>query len=360
MRFKGRVRFDGKGSDDLDVMVEVDDSHVRLLSGDESLGRWCLADVVANRRVANEFELDLDGEVVTFLADDQVNFAYGAVQQMAEGWARYHSMNPVRRRRAVGAARRGNEPSRLGEVRRTLVAAREELRRLPAAATETAAPPDEMETASDPAEEPSRQPAPSESEPELETAEEGLWARVERVSAGTAPEVRAVEEVEQEEPRQTPIRGRPRLAGRLPRIDTLSGVRRSDSEAVESEPGRIPEPESEPEPEPESEPEPEPESEPEPDSEPDPKPDPKLYEEADDVEADTVANGHRHRRGLDSRAYAGGHHPAETTGIRASMRSLFARSKPPQHEHSFVQTTTLGITRRVCIDCGHVSIGVDD
>src|SRR5690606_35539189 len=113
----------------LDAYVEVSDTHVRLMSGDETLGSWCLADVVAERVVANEFHIDLQGEAITFLADDQVNFAYGAVQAMAEGWARFHSMNVLSRKRAVASARRENQPSRLAEVHRAFGKAKAELNR---------------------------------------------------------------------------------------------------------------------------------------------------------------------------------------------------------------------------------------
>jgi hypothetical protein len=59
-------------------------------------------------------------------------------------------------------------------------------------------------------------------------------------------------------------------------------------------------------------------------------------------------------------AYGDGHHPAETSGLRASMRSVFSRKKTV-HEHSYVESTTVvGITRRVCLECGHVSIGVEE
>jgi hypothetical protein len=59
-------------------------------------------------------------------------------------------------------------------------------------------------------------------------------------------------------------------------------------------------------------------------------------------------------------AYGDGHHPAETSGLRASMRTVFSRKKGP-HEHSYVESTTIvGITRRVCLECGHVSIGVEE
>ncbi|MGH8912282.1 MAG: hypothetical protein ACRDVD_07195, partial [Acidimicrobiia bacterium] len=73
MRFQGKVRFPDREAADLDVIVEVTETHVRLASGDESLGSWCLSDVVAHRVVANEFELDLEGEIIQFVAEDQVN-----------------------------------------------------------------------------------------------------------------------------------------------------------------------------------------------------------------------------------------------------------------------------------------------
>jgi hypothetical protein len=59
-------------------------------------------------------------------------------------------------------------------------------------------------------------------------------------------------------------------------------------------------------------------------------------------------------------AYADGRHPAETSGLRAGLRSIFSRGKE-EHEHTYVESTTaVGITRRVCLECGHVSIGVKE
>jgi hypothetical protein len=59
-------------------------------------------------------------------------------------------------------------------------------------------------------------------------------------------------------------------------------------------------------------------------------------------------------------AFKDGHHPAETTGLRASVKSIFGRADK-DHEHSYVESTTaVGLTRRVCLECGHVSIGLSD
>lgn len=123
MRFKGRIRFGELETGDLDVVVEVDETHVSARSGNEVLGRWCLADVVAERVVADQFALSLGADQVTFRADDQVKFAYEGIPAMAEGWARFHSANPVLKRRAIALARRENHPSRLEEARQALAQA---------------------------------------------------------------------------------------------------------------------------------------------------------------------------------------------------------------------------------------------
>lgn len=49
----------------------------------------------------------------------------------------------------------------------------------------------------------------------------------------------------------------------------------------------------------------------------------------------------------------------EEAGLRAAIRSLFGKGTKTVHEHSFVESTTaVGIVRRVCLECGYVSIGV--
>lgn len=49
----------------------------------------------------------------------------------------------------------------------------------------------------------------------------------------------------------------------------------------------------------------------------------------------------------------------EDTGLRAAIRALFGKGSKAVHEHSFVESTTaVGIVRRVCLECGYVSIGV--
>lgn len=253
VRFSGRIRFPEAGEDDLGVTIEVTESHVRIRTADQVLGSWCLADVVAKRVVANEFEIDLGGDVLSFVADDQVNFAYGAVQAMAEGWARYHAMNPVKRKAVVAGARRSNEKPRLAETRVALavpVVMIDEPRPAPAAV--------ENENGHDPGErrfdrDLLRPPAPGVGDLTVE----------EPVEPSVGPTVLPV-------PRTVKAAAKPVLG-----------------------------------------------------------------------------------------AFGDGHHPAETSGLRAGMRSVFTRRG--DHDHSYVTSTTaVGITRRVCLDCGHVSIGATE
>lgn len=351
MRFDGRVQFEGV-PDELDVSVEVSDTHIRMLSGDEVLGSWCLADVVANRKVANEFEIELPEETVTFRADDQVNFAYGAVQKMAEGWARYHSMNAIRRGRAVANARRHNEPVRLEAVKQALRDASEALtaanatyvRRLEEQAAGVTPP-----------------------------AGGGFWAKVRDAtgvsldpsfepSDGEGEQVDGDELDRMERMRSSfGRRGLPRLDG-FPHPPVRSVSETDSALPTEARPEDAPDGEEEaPAPWIAPPPPPDPVESPPPVSPAAVETAPPATEPAAD--GSTIAPvrppvGSRAARRLG--AYGDGHHPAETSGIRATMRSMFSRSKAP-HEHSFVKTTTAaGITRRLCLECGQVSIGVTD
>lgn len=295
MRYPGRIRFDD-GAADLDVLVEVTDTHVRFTSGGESIGSWCLADVVAERLVADEFRLDLAGEVIRFQADDQVNFAYGAVQAMAEGWARFHSKHWVTRSRGVAAARRENEPSRIEEVRQAFQFATEDLDRKTEAVERALQRIAEHEAVPPP-------PEPEVSPPDPESVVPPPPAE----KAAPPPE-----EGERRDREEIPGRRRSVPVGRLPRLDTMP--RPATTRPVPA--ARPPRP-------------------------------------ADEAAVEE-------KRELTRSAYADGRHPAETSGLRASMRSMFSRQKD-EHEHSYVESTTaVGITRRVCLECGHVSIGVED
>jgi hypothetical protein len=497
VRFQGKLRFPDQGAADLDVVVEVSDTHVRLSSADESLGSWCLADVVAHRVVANEFELDLQGDTVVFLAEDPINFAYGAVQGMAEGWARYRSMNPVSRRRAVASARRKSEPSRLQDARRVFVAAASRLlvdEPIPVitdvatktngvasdrfvgadevGVDETAGDEDldESEVGDEVAEVAVEETAGDEDLDESEVGDEVAEVGIEEPAAAEVVAGREVvdevAEVEVEESAEddavarvdegvaeqaVPDPSTQVPAGRLPRLNAFPPRVRRSVEASEPEPtekieesaaasGPTEEASSEfttSEDEPvlveptdssdrEAEPEPEEdtadvphavrrkrrrlhaapahdhrraapevdESSGEAPSVADPAPavsptvDPSTPSEPNESAAAEEASETAAARlspvarvawrapdaEPDSRrstpepaerqpllgAFKDGHHPAETTGLRASVKSIFGRADK-DHEHSYVESTTaVGLTRRVCLECGHVSIGVSD
>jgi uncharacterized membrane protein len=476
VRFQGKLRFPDQGAADLDVVVEVSDTHVRLSSADESLGSWCLADVVAHRVVANEFELDLHGDTVVFLAEDPINFAYGAVQGMAEGWARYRSMNPVSRRRAVASARRKSEPPRLQDARRVFVAAGSRLlvdEPVPVitdvvttgdgVAIDRAVGNDEVvdeevagdEVAEVVVEERAADEVVVEEPAGDEVAEVVVEERaadgvvVEEV-AGEVAEESAQDEAAAEEAAPDPSTQVP--AGRLPRLNAFpprvprSAEASSDPEPTEEveESAAASGPTQEALSESTAQ-EHEPEVVEPPDSS-DLEADPELVEDTADVPHAVrrkrrrlhAAPPHDHRRAApevdessgeapsvadptpevrptldpstppgqtespaaeqasetaaarmspvarvawrapdaepDSQrstpepaerrpllgAFKDGHHPAETTGLRASVKSIFGRADK-DHEHSYVESTTaVGLTRRVCLECGHVSIGLSD
>lgn len=97
-------------------MIEGNQAEV-VLEGEESLGRWSLFDVQARRLVSAAFQVELEGEEVTFIADEPIDFAYRGVEEMAEVWARFKSMNIVRRKVAVSRSRNGTRASRIPELR---------------------------------------------------------------------------------------------------------------------------------------------------------------------------------------------------------------------------------------------------
>ncbi|MGH8948765.1 MAG: hypothetical protein ACRDXF_07895, partial [Acidimicrobiia bacterium] len=97
--------------------IVVEEGQTEVFLEGESLGRWSLFDVRAARLVSSAFSLSLDGEEITFIADEPVDFAYKGVDHMAGVWARYKSMTIPRRVVAVGRSRRGTIPSRIPELR---------------------------------------------------------------------------------------------------------------------------------------------------------------------------------------------------------------------------------------------------
>lgn len=118
MKFTGQIRIP-----DLDhpgvpatFLIEGTQAEV-ILEGEESLGRWSLFDVQARRLISAAFQVEIDGEEVTFIADEPMDFAYRGLEEMAAVWARFKAMNIVRRKVAVSRSRSGSRLSRIPELR---------------------------------------------------------------------------------------------------------------------------------------------------------------------------------------------------------------------------------------------------
>lgn len=117
MKFKGQVKIPELDSPGVPAVILIEDPQAELFVEGESLGRWSLVDVRAERLIANAFSLNLDGDEVTFIADDPIDFAYGGVDQMANVWARYKTMTLPRRAVATSRSRKGVKPSRIADLR---------------------------------------------------------------------------------------------------------------------------------------------------------------------------------------------------------------------------------------------------
>ncbi|MCZ6519823.1 MAG: hypothetical protein O6853_08520, partial [Actinobacteria bacterium] len=121
MKFTGQIRVPEVDHPGVPATFLIDDVQVEVILEDESLGRWSLYDVHAQRLVSSAFQVVLAGEEITFIADDPIDFAYAGVEHMAEVWARFKSMNIARRSVAVRRSRRGTQPSRISEIRDAMV-----------------------------------------------------------------------------------------------------------------------------------------------------------------------------------------------------------------------------------------------
>lgn len=340
------------------MILKVEDVHVEItLEGGETLGRWSLYDVHARRLIASAFELTLAGEEVTFLADDPIDFAYRGVEHMAEAWARLKAKNVARRAVAVRRSRRATLPSRIGE--------------LGGAMTDTV----REFTGLAPASEPEPLPGAS-AVVEAPSPERVLEPAVAPEPVDSA-EVRAL------------VEERRRLEAERRRLGEerrkLVEERRKAEEVLEKLRAKVePEPEPEPvatEPEPvaaEPEPvaaEPEPEPEPEPDltaAEPEP-----VAAEPEPVEIPlaTLADGPREvvvdLKDLEDaevpavdgesgpETAIAGAAPAKT-GLMGAVRAAFTRSSR-NHAHVFAEAPGgMGIVRKICVECGYVSISTED
>ena len=121
MKFSGELKFPEIDHPGVPVDFIIEESQAELFVGGESLGRWSLYDVHARRLVASAFQIDLDGNEVTFVADDPIDFAYRGVEHMAEAWAKIKSKGLATRSLAVRKSRKGTSPSRIEDMKSAMV-----------------------------------------------------------------------------------------------------------------------------------------------------------------------------------------------------------------------------------------------
>ena len=112
MQFKGSVRTPGDRDPGVRVVLEIDEYHLEIKRDSELIGRYYLADVEVARDIAERFILFLGDDEIEFLADDALQFAYGGVTAMQEGWLAAQKRKRRHRRAAEDAARRkdGSRP----------------------------------------------------------------------------------------------------------------------------------------------------------------------------------------------------------------------------------------------------------
>ena len=106
MQFKGSVRAPGDKDPGVRVVLEIDEYHLEIRRDSELIGRYYLADVEVARDIAERFILFLGDDEVEFLADDALQFAYGGVTAMQDGWLSAQKRKRRHRRAAEDAARR--------------------------------------------------------------------------------------------------------------------------------------------------------------------------------------------------------------------------------------------------------------
>jgi hypothetical protein len=359
-----------------------------------------LFDVQASRLVSAAFSVSLDGDEITFIADEPVDFAYKGVDHMAEAWARYKAMTLPRRMVAVGRSRRGTRPSRVAELRQAMLANLEnqgvadwdpsaEVGEA-AEAIAIATPPPVVAPPPPPAPLPpppptaaapvvpavDEPPTPVEPQPPAEVQSipirpgPGVVARP-KASPRPAPEVDPTD-IFQPEPA---VAGVPESIEMEP-VDDLEAVPAEMSEP-ELEPLQVHEPAADLEPA--SDLEPAAELEPEPATAPEV---PELVRELLDTSSDDDHEETPKRLVVDLGAFEVPPAPdpepvvappeprqpalaatapvPDKSGIFGAVRAAFVRNKG-SHIHEFVEAPGgIGIHRNICNECGYISIGVSE
>ncbi|MGB8360557.1 MAG: hypothetical protein WCE80_04090, partial [Acidimicrobiia bacterium] len=117
MKFPGELKFPDLDHPGVPVHFLIEGNQAELMLEGESLGRWSLYDIRADRLIASAFQVDLAGTEITFVADDPIDFAYRGVEHMAKAWAAMKAKRPGARGIAVSRSRKGTMPSRIDEIR---------------------------------------------------------------------------------------------------------------------------------------------------------------------------------------------------------------------------------------------------
>ena len=401
MRFTGQVRVPEVDHPGVPAIFLVEDGQAEVLLDGESLGRWSLFDVHASRLVSSAFSVSLDGEEITFIADEPVDFAYKGVDHMAEAWARYKAMTIPRRMVAVGRSRRGTRTSRIPELRDAMLAnlevyaatvvdtpnGVEEPEVVERPIRFTPRPESRIVEAGEPAAGPelvtegSEDPAESgedEAAPLAASLRPGPGLVSRRIPVESVPELDPVEAF-QPEPEPVPV-AEVELEPEPVPVAEVEEIAPEPFAVVEPEPVALvevePEPESEPAPVAEVDWEPvavaeeiaeSPDPEPPAAEEPVPVPGPDVepprrkvvdlgaYEQIDSVTAPTTTLEPREPALAATTAAA-----ADKSGLLGAVRAAFVRNKGA-HSHEFVEAPGgIGIIRHICNECGYISIGVND
>ena len=416
MQFKGSVRAPGDKDPGVRVVLDIDEYHLEIRRDSELIGRYYLADVEVARDIAERFILFLGDDEVEFLADDALHFAYEGVTAMQDGWLEAQRKKRRHRRAADDSARRkdGEPPlepmtstyvpgpppsdSETIRARRRQATAQAEPATARAEPARKAQPTKAAPVKSQPAEsKPSRKAQPVQAkaaQPERTGPQRNEPARSEpaRSEPHRAEPVKSPPRTEQAPAARTretakPIEhGRKSKAGKEPTVSIAArlGGLPDPSESEPDQPLTLRKPVV-PEPDPQSKPSktasrngvddlgrvrvPEPASRSKEaglkgsvlrDSGPDPVATrTETAARSDGAGGRTLVGDARPETDDELRFTQQGHHPAETSGLLSKLRRQPKISG--DHIHKFKESgSSVGLVRRVCIECAFVSIGRDD
>jgi hypothetical protein len=327
------------------VVLVIDEYHLEIRAEDDLIGRYYLADVEVARDIAERFILFLNDGEMEFLADDALKFAYDGVAAMQEAWLIAQKKRRRHRKAAVQSARRKDrepapepEPvaarvaedssrpqrSRQGELIAPAAAPSELAKRLAAAAAAQTASAPVLETAAA-----ARNPAPPTSKGNGQGNRKRSPAKV---VAAKAPvdesEVVAPPPLEELPSPFDAVEEAPLPTGNKTKAKDGRRVRKSKPlEAAKLAAASAPTIELPP-----------------------PAPSAPI-KEAKEVDVEDP---------LAVRFAADGHHPAETSvGLLSFLRR--PTKVPDNHVHKFRESgSSVGLVRRVCLECSYVSFGSDD